>query len=507
MPSWFSWRRFPVIRREFILAFAAAAMITGALGLYVTGEVRGSLAAWARGDVPVAANQAHAARAAFAALEQAIERRDRGVPEPAEGIDTLTRAIRAAIIAAAERPEALGAPLAAVRTAHTAARSFEAWRLLREAPATPDNRKALLEQTARFQEAVDLLGELIAHDGAREHAAGVIGRDSALLIYAAVDVLLIGCLIALTVSRRRAAPTPAVPGAAQETAQKTVQKTVQEGAQERAITAHRIGTDFLTTMSHELRTPLSAVIGFSEMIAKETFGPVGQPQYKAFADDILDSGRHLMAIVTDILDMARAQSGTIDLCKRTIRPETVIEDAARTMRDKALEGGLTLTTCLAVDLPAIAADAARLRQILLNLLSNAIRFTPAGGSVSVEAYPLADPDAVADAPGDDPREAGWIAIRIRDTGIGMAPADIPRAQLPFTQADTSLSRSHGGTGLGLPLTKILVEMHGGRMDMDSALDTGTAVTVFLPAVIDAVSGNAPVSHVSWSEDRFLKQNA
>ena len=448
MPSWFSWRRFPVIRREFILAFAAAAMITGALGLYGAGEIRGSLAAWTRGDVPAAVNQAHAARAAFAALEQALERRDRGIPEPAENIDTLTRAIRAAIAAAAERPDSLGAPLAAVRTAHTAARSFEAWRLPRESPATPDNRKTLLEQSARFQEAVDLLGELIAHDAAREHAAGVIGRDSALLIYAAVDVLLIGCLIALTVSRRRTASPPAISGAAQETAhdatRDAAQEAVQGEAQDGASNAYRIGTDFLTTMSHELRTPLSAVIGFSEMIAKETFGPVGQPQYKAFADDILDSGRHLMAIVTDILDMARAQSGTIDLCKRTIRPETVIEDAARTMRDKALEGGLTLTTCLAVDLPAIAADAARLRQILLNLLSNAIRFTPAGGSVSVEAYPLVAPDAVADAPGDDPREAGWIAIRIRDTGIGMAPADIPRAQLPFTQADSSLSRSHGG---------------------------------------------------------------
>ncbi len=236
-------------------------------------------------------------------------------------------------------------------------------------------------------------------------------------------------------------------------------------ARDEAEAANRAKTDFLTNMSHELRTPLSAVIGFSEMIARETFGPVGQQQYKEFADDILHAGRHLMDVITDILDIAKAQSGNIELRKRTVRPEAVMRAAVRIVHEKARDANVTLTTEIDAHLPTVEADTVRLRQILLNLLSNAIKFTPAGGAVGAEVC----------------HHPEGVALRVRDNGAGMDPEDIPRALQPFVQVDNSFARRHGGTGLGLPLTKIFVELHGGRMEIESGLNMGTTVTVILPA--------------------------
>ena len=243
-------------------------------------------------------------------------------------------------------------------------------------------------------------------------------------------------------------------------------------ARDEAEAANRAKTDFLTNMSHELRTPLSAVIGFSEMIVKETFGPVGQPQYREFADDILHAGRHLMEVITDILDIAKAQSGTIELKKRTVRPEAVMRAAVRIVHEKARDSDITLVTHIGEHLPTIEADTVRLRQVLLNLLSNAIKFTSSGGTVQADVY----------------RVPEGVALRVRDTGAGMAPGDIPRALRPFVQVDTSLARRHGGTGLGLPLTKIFVELHGGRLEIDSAINVGTTMTVVLPGI----EGDPPI---------------
>ncbi len=236
-------------------------------------------------------------------------------------------------------------------------------------------------------------------------------------------------------------------------------------ARDEAEAANRAKTDFLTNMSHELRTPLSAVIGFSEMIARETFGPIGQPRYKEFADDILHAGRHLMDVITDILDIAKAQAGSIELRKRTVRPEAVMRAAVRIVHEKARDADITLSTRFEEHLPTVEADTVRLRQVLLNLLSNAIKFTSAGGTIDAGVF----------------RHPEGVALRVSDSGSGMAPADIPRALRPFIQVDTSLARRHGGTGLGLPLTRILVELHGGRLEIDSTLNVGTTVTVILPA--------------------------
>ncbi len=239
-------------------------------------------------------------------------------------------------------------------------------------------------------------------------------------------------------------------------------------ARDEAEAANRAKTDFLTNMSHELRTPLSAVIGFSELIAHETLGPVGKPQYRDFAADILHSGRHLLDVITDILDIAKAQSGNIALRLRPVRVQAVMRDAVRIVRNRADAVGIDLDVEMDDRLPPLTADAVRLRQVLLNLLSNAIKFTPRGGTVSIRA---------------EQRGTG-VVLSVRDTGIGMAKHDIPRALEPFVQVDTSLNRRCGGTGLGLPLSNLFVELHGGHLTIDSAPGLGTTVRVFLP-------GNGP----------------
>jgi signal transduction histidine kinase len=177
-----------------------------------------------------------------------------------------------------------------------------------------------------------------------------------------------------------------------------------------------------------------------------------------------------MDVITDILDIAKAQSGTIELQKRLIRPEAVMRAAVRILHEKARDADINLVIEIGDQLPSIEADTVRLRQVLLNLLSNAIKFTSSGGTINAEVY----------------RHPDGVALRIRDDGVGMAPADIPRALQPFIQVDTSLARRHGGTGLGLPLTKIFVELHAGRLEIESKLNVGTTVTVVLPgAVADA----------------------
>jgi signal transduction histidine kinase len=241
---------------------------------------------------------------------------------------------------------------------------------------------------------------------------------------------------------------------------------VLRAAKEEADRANRAKTDFLTNMSHELRTPLSAIIGFSEMIVSETFGPVSQPKYRDFADDILHSGQHLLEIISEILDVAKLQSGTMEIRLRSLRPRVMIDDAVRIVRKQAQEAGVSLNALVPDNMPMIEGDPVRLRQVLLNLLSNAIKFTPRGGTVSLLMA----------------RCREGIHIEVRDTGIGMAPADIPRALEPFGQVDTSLSRRHGGTGLGLPLCKLFVERHGGSMVVHSEPGHGTTVGVILPLV-------------------------
>ena len=228
--------------------------------------------------------------------------------------------------------------------------------------------------------------------------------------------------------------------------------------------ASRAKSEFLANMSHELRTPLNAIIGFSEVIKDRLFG-AALDRYVDYARDIFNSGTHLLAIINDILDLSKIEAGQTELYEEEIEIEGVTESVVQVLRQKIDAGKLTLKLDLPAGLPTIFADERKLKQILMNLLSNAVKFTPAGGRVTVSVSL------------DD---AGNLRLVVTDTGIGMAPEEIPRALAAFVQIDSSLSRRHEGTGLGLPLAKALAELHGGQLDLISTPGRGTSVIVTLP---------------------------
>ena len=211
-------------------------------------------------------------------------------------------------------------------------------------------------------------------------------------------------------------------------------------------------------MSHELRTPLNAVIGYSEIIKAETFGPVGSPKYREYVDDIHDSGCHLLSIINDILDFSKLE---ID-----VAVSEALDASARFVRERATNDGVILELNGGDDLPPLRADERKLKQIIVSLLSNAIKFSHRGGTVSLNVWYRP--------------ESGYV-FQVADTGIGMALEDIPKALAPFGQIDSDLNRRYEGTGIGLPLTKALVEMHSGSIDVQSKLGAGTTVTIRSPA--------------------------
>ena len=256
--------------------------------------------------------------------------------------------------------------------------------------------------------------------------------------------------------------------------EEALQKSEEAERQARtsAENANRTKSSFLANMSHELRTPLNAIIGFAEMIAGAIRGPI-PTDYRGYGEIIRDSGQHLLAIINDILDMSKLESGKTELNLEPVDIACAVTEAVQMLSQRAQTAKLELTAEIEPGLPPIRADRIRLRQILLNLLSNGIKFTPAGGRVSVAAHRL-------------PRE---IAIAVADTGVGMAAEDIPRVMQPFTQITTDTSASHEGTGLGLPITKRLVEMHGGNIAIESTIDQGTTITIRFP--IDIAASDAP----------------
>jgi signal transduction histidine kinase len=235
-------------------------------------------------------------------------------------------------------------------------------------------------------------------------------------------------------------------------------------ANRRAEAALRAKSEFLANMSHELRTPLNAVIGFSEIIANEILGPIGNSKYLEYANDLNASGQHLLQLINDILDLTKVSAGRLELADETIDVAELIDSCVRMTAHRASVHGLTLTQSVAADVHGVQGDERRLRQILLNLLSNSIKFTPSGGAVSIRA-------AI---------EQGQLMIEVRDTGIGIASEDMARALEPFGQVNNAYNRSGGGTGLGLPLTKKLVELHDGRFTIDSRPGKGTATQITLP---------------------------
>ena len=235
----------------------------------------------------------------------------------------------------------------------------------------------------------------------------------------------------------------------------------------RAEGANKAKSEFLANMSHELRTPLNAINGFSEIMVGEMFGALGDARYKGYAQDILSSGQHLLALINDILDMSKIEAGKMKLRFEPLSLEEVAEDAVRLVRNRAEAAGLTL----ALDfphLPEVEGDYRAVKQVLLNLLSNAIKFTPRGGRIAVRAEGRRGP------------LGEHIRISVQDTGIGIAQDDLLRLARPFEQVESQHSKTTQGTGLGLALTKSLVEMHGGMLDMQSAPGEGTLVSFTVP---------------------------
>jgi signal transduction histidine kinase len=236
-------------------------------------------------------------------------------------------------------------------------------------------------------------------------------------------------------------------------------------ARDEAELANRAKTVFLANMSHELRTPLNAIIGFSEVIRDQMMGPVGQERYSSYAGDIHDSGKHLLDLINELLDVAKAEAGKLDIRDEEIDLRQMIDSCLRLVGNRAAEAKVQLLSLVDDEVPRLRADARRVRQILLNLLSNAIKFTPQDGRVSIGVHCLDD---------------GALALFVSDTGIGMNEQDIPVALAPFSQVDSSLSRRFDGTGLGLPLSLRLAELHQAKLKIESHLNQGTTVTVTFP---------------------------
>jgi two-component system cell cycle sensor histidine kinase PleC len=229
--------------------------------------------------------------------------------------------------------------------------------------------------------------------------------------------------------------------------------------------ASTVKSEFIANMSHELRTPLNTVIGFAKLLGEHQKRTLADAEVVEYAELIRDAATHLLAVINDILDMSKMQSGKYTLDAGEVELDEILRAALASFRPTAVEVGITLAGQIDRHLPMVKGDPAKLRQVFTNLIGNALKFTPPGGSVTIEAGTGA---------------GGGATVRVRDTGLGMTGEEIAVALTPFGQVDASRSRWREGTGLGLPIAKALVQLHGGRLEIRSAKTLGTEVTVVLP---------------------------
>ena len=241
-----------------------------------------------------------------------------------------------------------------------------------------------------------------------------------------------------------------------------------KAAQERAEAANKAKSAFLANMSHELRTPLNAVIGFTDLMRQRTFGPLGNERYEEYATLIYDSGQLLLDLISDMLDMAKIEAGRLELNLERVDVIGTAEDCVRMLKDRAENNGLELTLSLPKEPLFLVADKRAVKQVLLNLLTNAIKFTPAGGHVGVSVRT-----------GD-----GQATITVRDSGIGIPESELPRLGNPFEQVNSDPMLAKGGSGLGLALVRALMEKHGGVLNIKSEEGIGTEVSCTFPMSAD-----------------------
>lgn len=253
-------------------------------------------------------------------------------------------------------------------------------------------------------------------------------------------------------------------------------RVAEHSARIEAELANRVKSEFIANMSHELRTPLNTVIGFSKILSEHDRRRLPDKEIVEYSNLILDAATHLLAVINDILDISKIQSGKYALDAREIAIDDILVACLSSFKLHAVEAEVKLTNRIALDLTPVRGDSVKLRQIFTNLISNAIKFTPKGGTVAVEAYRR----------GDD-----GVTVTVRDTGIGMTAEEVMVALTPFGQVDGSRQRWREGTGLGLPIARALVQLHGGELKVQSQKGVGTEISVILP----------PASRVSLAEAR------
>ncbi len=248
------------------------------------------------------------------------------------------------------------------------------------------------------------------------------------------------------------------------TAQKSVEIELMEARSEAKVTS-RVKAEFLANVSHELRTPLNAIIGFSEVISQQSYGPVGVDKYVEYAHDIHESADHLLAVVNDILDLSKIEAGRATLVLEDVEAAELADSCLRLIHGRAADARLQLRRNVEESLPRLRVDPLKVKQILINLLSNSVKFTKSGGTVTLR---------VASTP------EGGVAFSVQDTGIGIAESDLPKAIESYGQVESGPGQRAEGTGLGLPLAKALVELHGGELKLESSAGKGTTVTALFP---------------------------
>ena len=247
----------------------------------------------------------------------------------------------------------------------------------------------------------------------------------------------------------------------------------------RAEAASRTKSDFLANVSHEVRTPLNAILGFSELMRASIYGPMGHPKYVNYVEHIHNSAQHLLGLVNTVLDLSKAESGMLDVTLESVDVAAIVAECAPMVETQAKSGGIRLVRRVEGRLPHARADRNRLKQVLLNLLSNAVKFTPAGGEISIEAERAGD---------------HGVRIRVRDTGIGIEEKDIPRVLAPFGRVESPWHRRQEGTGLGLPLSRRMMDAMGGQFTLTSVPGLGTVATIELPASdVPATASAQPIA--------------